>query len=108
VNSKNSSFFTIFQSFQITEISSRLFSFQILQSNGSCAGVIFTAQDQKFKSISTSVTIGISLFVIGTITVFQIKSVYLSSSGFTVIQVSQSIVSGLVVATTIKSLVHLI
>jgi hypothetical protein len=59
-------------------------------------------------SISLSVTIGISLFTIGKTTVFQTKSVYLSSSGFTATAESQSIVSGLVVATVINLSVHFI
>ena len=86
-----------------TFITSKLWRRPTSKSFGSCAGVILTAPVPNSFSTYSSATIGISLFIIGSTTVFPIRWVYLSSSGWTATAVSPSIVSGLVVATIISS-----
>jgi hypothetical protein len=70
----------------------------------SWAGVILTAQVQNSISTISSAINGISLFTMGKINFFQFFNnfLYLLSFGLTAIATSQSIVSGLVVATTIS------
>ncbi len=68
----------------------------------SCAGVILTAPLPFSGSAYSSATIGISRPTSGSRTVLPIRSACRRSSGCTATPVSPSIVSGRVVATTIK------
>lgn len=81
-------------------ILSKLCLFPTSKSLGSCAGVILTQPVPKVGSACSSPIIGINLLTIGSITFLPIKSLYLSSSGFTATAVSPNNVSGLVVATS--------
>ena len=74
--------------------------FATSKSLGSWEGVILTTPVPNSISTYSSATTGISLSINGSITFFPIKSLYLSSLGFTATPVSPSIVSGLVVAIT--------
>ena len=85
-------------------IISKLWRLPTSKSLKSWAGVIFTAPEPFSGSEYLSKIIGIGLFKIGRITFLPFKWLYLSSSGLTATAVSPSMVSGLVVAIVIYSL----